>query len=122
MTENDVIPTINNDPMEKRNEFIDQPSYIIFWLRCILSRRKSSYLSIPEKKMGLQYFSGMDRCSDFLLYIILLVTGTNTANRNANYNTNKPFVFFYLSIVILSIVIVTFRFSTLVKGSCWNIS
>ena len=22
--------------------------YIIFWLRCILSRRKASYLSIPE--------------------------------------------------------------------------
>ena len=28
MTENDVNPPINNDPMEKRNEFIDHPSYI----------------------------------------------------------------------------------------------
>ena len=27
MTENDVNPPINNDPMEKRNEFIDHPSY-----------------------------------------------------------------------------------------------
>ena len=25
MTENDVNPPINNDPMEKRNEFIDHP-------------------------------------------------------------------------------------------------
>ena len=30
MTENDVNPHINNDPMEKkRNEFIDQPSYML---------------------------------------------------------------------------------------------
>ena len=29
MTENDVNPPINNDPMEKRNEFIDHPSYHI---------------------------------------------------------------------------------------------
>ena len=31
MTENDVNPPINNDPMEKkkRNEFIDHPSYIV---------------------------------------------------------------------------------------------
>ena len=28
MTENDVNPHINNDPMEKRNEFIDHPSYV----------------------------------------------------------------------------------------------
>ena len=28
MTENDVNPPINNDPMEKRNEFIDHPSYL----------------------------------------------------------------------------------------------
>ena len=28
MTENGVNPSINNDPMEKRNEFIDHPSYI----------------------------------------------------------------------------------------------
>ena len=28
MTENGVTPSINNDPMEKRNEFIDHPSYI----------------------------------------------------------------------------------------------
>ena len=28
MTENDVNPHIDNDPMEKRNEFIDHPSYI----------------------------------------------------------------------------------------------
>ena len=28
MTENDVNPPINSDPMEKRNEFIDHPSYI----------------------------------------------------------------------------------------------
>ena len=48
---------------------------IIFWLRCIWSRRKSSYLSIPENNgtrplRGLvsHYFSGMDRYSDFLLY------------------------------------------------------
>ena len=27
MTENGVNPSINNDPMEKRNEFIDHPSY-----------------------------------------------------------------------------------------------
>ena len=27
MTENYVNPPINNDPMEKRNEFIDHPSY-----------------------------------------------------------------------------------------------
>ena len=30
MTENDVNPLINNDPMEKRNEFIDHPSYMHF--------------------------------------------------------------------------------------------
>ena len=29
MTENDVNPYINNDPMEKRNKFIDHPSYMI---------------------------------------------------------------------------------------------
>ena len=28
MTENDVNLPINNDPMEKRNEFIDHPSYL----------------------------------------------------------------------------------------------
>ena len=28
MTENDVNPPIHNDPMEKRNEFIDHPSYL----------------------------------------------------------------------------------------------
>ena len=28
MTENDVYSLINNDPIEKRNEFIDHPSYI----------------------------------------------------------------------------------------------
>ena len=28
MTENDVNPLINNDPMDKRNEFIDHPSYL----------------------------------------------------------------------------------------------
>ena len=28
MTENNVNPPINNDPMEKRNEFIDHPSYV----------------------------------------------------------------------------------------------
>ena len=28
MTENDVNPPINDDPMEKRNEFIDHPLYI----------------------------------------------------------------------------------------------
>ena len=27
MTENDINPPINNDPMEKRNGFIDHPSY-----------------------------------------------------------------------------------------------
>ena len=27
--ENDVNPPINNDPMEKRNEFIDHPSYLV---------------------------------------------------------------------------------------------
>ena len=27
MTENDVTPPIYNDPMEKRNKFIDHPSY-----------------------------------------------------------------------------------------------
>ena len=27
MTENDVNPPINNDPMEKRNKFIDHPLY-----------------------------------------------------------------------------------------------
>ena len=44
-------------------------------LMCILSKRKSSYLSIPEKKWHsvpsgprVHYFSGMDRYSDFLLY------------------------------------------------------
>ena len=30
MTENDVNPPITNDPMEKRNEFIDHPSYLRF--------------------------------------------------------------------------------------------
>ena len=29
MTENDVNPHIDNDPMEKRNEFIDHPSYVV---------------------------------------------------------------------------------------------
>ena len=29
MTENDVNPPINNDPMEKINEFIDHPSYVL---------------------------------------------------------------------------------------------
>ena len=45
-------------------------------LRCILSRRKSSHLSIPEKQWHsapsgprVHYFSGMDRYSDFLLYV-----------------------------------------------------
>ena len=28
MTENDVNPPINNGPMEKRNKFVDHPSYI----------------------------------------------------------------------------------------------
>ena len=28
MTENDVNPPINHDPMEKRNKFIDHPSYL----------------------------------------------------------------------------------------------
>ena len=28
MTENDVNPLINDDPIEKRNEFIDHPSYV----------------------------------------------------------------------------------------------
>ena len=28
MTENDVSPPINNDPMEKRNKFIDHLSYL----------------------------------------------------------------------------------------------
>ena len=28
MTENDVNPPINNDPMEKRNELFDHPSYV----------------------------------------------------------------------------------------------
>ena len=27
MAENDVNPPLNNDPVEKRNEFIDHPSY-----------------------------------------------------------------------------------------------
>ena len=31
MIENDVNPPINNDPMEKRNEFIDHPSYVRKW-------------------------------------------------------------------------------------------
>ena len=29
MTENDANPPINYGPMEKRNEFIDHPSYIV---------------------------------------------------------------------------------------------
>ena len=32
MTENDVNPPINNDPMEKRNEFIDPPSYMYMYV------------------------------------------------------------------------------------------
>ena len=32
MTENDVNPPINNDPMEKRNEFIGHPSDMCFQL------------------------------------------------------------------------------------------
>ena len=35
MTENEVNPPINNDPMEKRNEFIDHPLYLSFNEVCI---------------------------------------------------------------------------------------
>ena len=31
MTENDVNLLINNDDMENRNEFIDHPSYVMWW-------------------------------------------------------------------------------------------
>ena len=50
----------------------------IFWLKCILSPRKSLYLSIPEKLWGppLHYFSGMDRYSDFYKNIVQEVHGT----------------------------------------------
>ena len=41
MTGNDVNPPINNDSMEKRNEFIDHPSYsyaqvksVILYAKC----------------------------------------------------------------------------------------
>ena len=50
--------------------------YRVFLLRCIFSRRISSYLSIPEREWAsaplgprLHYFSGMDRYSDFLRYV-----------------------------------------------------
>ena len=32
MIEDDVTPPINNDPMEKRNEFIDHPSYLTYFV------------------------------------------------------------------------------------------
>ena len=64
---------INQSTYKKKKKKKETPrclsKYIIFSLRCILSRRKCSY---QEHSLGprLHYFSGMDRYSDFLLYII----------------------------------------------------
>ena len=62
-------------------------------LRCILSRRKSSHLSIPEKQWHsapsgprVHYFSGMDRYSDFLLY---LNTGQLTEDRSESQSLSE---------------------------------
>ena len=47
MTENDVNPPINYDPMEKRNKFIDHPSYVHF----VLIDRLGG-LSLPRDSVG----------------------------------------------------------------------
>ena len=41
MTENDVNPPINNDPMEKRNKFINHPSYMKVLIRLRVLKRLS---------------------------------------------------------------------------------
>ena len=45
LTENDVNPPINNDPMEKRNEFIDHPAY------------NSAYIAADVHELSLKIFS-----------------------------------------------------------------
>ena len=52
MTENEVNPSINNDPMEKRNEFIDHPSYI--QAICIVFLKSAALLILP-KLFGTDY-------------------------------------------------------------------
>ena len=43
MTEKDVNPPINNDPMEKRNEFIDHPSYVLSLHSFVASLKKNLF-------------------------------------------------------------------------------
>ena len=48
MTENDVNPPINNDPVEKRNEFIDHPSYLCFMLKKITTLAENKHLLVAN--------------------------------------------------------------------------
>ena len=55
MRENDVNPPINNDPMEKRKEFIDHPSYLSIYLSIYICpatppREDFVQLCAPEKE------------------------------------------------------------------------
>ena len=54
MTENDVITPINNDPMEKRNEFIDHSSYLFADIltkvlkKCFSFRPSSKHITLAQ--------------------------------------------------------------------------
>ena len=54
MTENDVNPPINNNPMEKRNEFIDHPSYVLWFISTVfLVQEFTTKFYIKVSQMGI---------------------------------------------------------------------
>ena len=67
MTENDVNPPINNDPMEKRNKFIELPSYI-------LSRQRTTKALIRlGRSAALLFAYGINRFSHDVALIIFSI-------------------------------------------------